>query len=152
MWLKRMLNHCATKCVPGIESFFQDEPEVKSPSVIYLILVPGLAMLNIEHVKLSSLCSIAFLGPWRMSPASCWFTCRVLSNQRFPLCWRLPPPWSIWVAALLRCVSSVTWGFAPSRHSVKMLLWIMETESLLTLSGREIQSYVQTPVKPSFTT
>lgn len=62
-------------------------------------------------------------------------TCRVLSNQRFPLFPWLPPPCSIWTAAQLWYVASDPPGMTPSRHTVKMLLWMADTDSLLTLSG-----------------
>lgn len=67
------------------------------------------------------------------------FTCSVLSNQRLQLFHWLPPPCSIWIAAQLWYISSATLGIAPSKHRVKMLLWIADTDSLF-LSSRQKQS------------
>lgn len=61
-------------------------------------------------------------------------TCSVLSNQRFPLLSWGPPPCNIWTAAQVRYDSSETPDLAPSKHNVKMLLWMVDTDSLLVLS------------------
>lgn len=41
------------------------------------------------------------------------------------------------MAAELRPVSPGTLGMTPSRHTVKMLLWMAATDSLLVLSGHD---------------
>lgn len=64
-------------------------------------------------------------------------TWSVLSNQRFPLFHRQPPPCSICTAARVWYISSETRGTGASRHMVKMLFWIACTDSLFVLSGRQ---------------
>lgn len=67
------------------------------------------------------------------------FTCSVLSNQRLQLFHWLPPPCSIWIAAQLWYISSATLGIAPSKHRVKMLLWIADTDSLFLSSRKKTE-------------
>lgn len=64
-----------------------------------------------------------------------YFTCNPLSNHRFPLLHRLPPPCSICRISLWR-VSSGFSGFALSKHTVKMLLSMADSDSLFVSSGQ----------------
>lgn len=61
-------------------------------------------------------------------------TCSVLSNQRFPLFQRAPPPCSICAATRLWYISSDTRGMGASKQTVKMLFWMARTDSLFVLS------------------
>lgn len=69
-------------------------------------------------------------------------TCSVLSNQRFPLFQRLPPPCNICAATLLQQISSDTRGIGASRHTKKMLFWIARTDSLFVLSEEQINEII----------
>lgn len=61
-------------------------------------------------------------------------TCSVLSNHRFPLFQRVPPPCSICAATRLWYISSDTRGIGASKQTVKMLFWMARTDSLFVLS------------------